>query len=319
MQEVSVCIATYRRNEQLCHLLEDLIAQDRLPEQVVIVDNDPGQGAKAVVDAFRSRGTPFRLDYDIQLQPNIALTRNRTVELATGEWLAFIDDDERAPKDWLRRLLDAAAEYSADGIIAPVEPQVPDTAPQWIRSGRFYDFPHQPNGAVVPLNCMRFGNVLLRGALLRLEPGPFDPAFGLRTGEDGDVLVRLVHRGGRIVWYDDAPVFEPIEPKRLSLRWLMLRAMAGGQAFARAVVDGRYRPIGLMGRSLFYARALLQALLAAILAAVSYPMGRHRAASWAIKASANVGKLTTLWGWHYHQYARSSGPSLAKMPPGGLS
>ncbi len=124
----------------------------------------PGTTAGLVRTAHRA----FPLDYAIQPQPNIALTRNRSVEMATGEWLAFIDDDERAPHQSLSRLLKAAATHAADGVLGPVEPQVPDTAPRWLRRGRFYDFPHQRTGAPVSLNCMRFGYVLLRAGLQML-------------------------------------------------------------------------------------------------------------------------------------------------------
>lgn len=308
---VSVCIPTYRRNERLHALLEDLRLQQRLPEQIVVVDNDSAGGARAVVEEFRRAGIGFRLDYDIQPAPNIALTRNRTVALATGDWLAFVDDDERAPKEWLLRLLDAAERYAADGVLAPVEPRVPESAPGWIRRGRFYDFPHQRSGDPVPLPCMRFGNVLLRADPVRALSGPFDPAFGLGGGEDGDLLVRLVHGGARIVWYDEAPVFEPIEAKRLNLRWLLRRALGGGQDFATAVVRGRYRPIGWRGRILFYVRVTAQMLIAALLACVSWPLGRHRAAAWLIKASANFGKLSVLWGSKYAGYSRSPGAHQA--------
>jgi succinoglycan biosynthesis protein ExoM len=34
-----------------------------------------------------------------------------------------------------------------------------------------------------------------------------------------------------------------------------------------------------------------------------WPAGRHRAAVWLIKASANLGKLTAFWGWRYGEYA----------------
>ncbi len=302
---VSVCIPTYRRNERLRALLADLAHQQRLPDQIVVVDNDAAGGARAIVEEFRLSANGLRLDYDIESQPNIALTRNRTVELAACEWLAFIDDDERAPKEWLSRLLEAAETYSADGVLAPVEPQVPTTAPAWIRRGRFYDFAHQQSGATVPLNCMRFGNVLLRADWMRGEPGPFDPAFGLMGGEDGDLLVRLAHKGARIVWYEAAPVFEPIEPKRLALCWLMQRALGGGQGFARAVVSGRFRPISGPGRLLFYLRALLQMLVAVVLAGLTLPLGRHHGAAWLVKASANFGKLSTLWGWRHREYARA--------------
>jgi succinoglycan biosynthesis protein ExoM len=299
---ISVCVATYRRNDRLSAMLDDLARQELLPDQVVIVDNDADGAARAVVEQHRARPAPFAIDYDIQPERNIALTRNRTVELATGEWLAFIDDDERAPPDWLRKLLAAAENYQADGVLAPVEPQLPDNAPPWIRRGRFYDYPHWPSGAAMPLNWMRFGNVLLRASCLRAEPGPFDSRYGLMNGEDGDLLVRLAHRGAKIVWFEQAPVYEPIEHKRLSLRWLMLRAMSGGQEFARQTLNGRYRPIGWLGRCLFFVRVVLQVLAAAVLAMLVSPLGRHRAAAWLIKVWGNLGKLSVLWGWRYIAY-----------------
>jgi succinoglycan biosynthesis protein ExoM len=300
--KVSVCIATYRRNERLRSVLDDMVRQSRLPDQIVVVDNDVAGGARAVIEQLRASGAPFALVYDIQPERNIALTRNRTVMLADGDWLAFIDDDERAPESWLAQLLEACAHYGADGVLAPVEPQLPAEAPHWIRRGRFYDFPRLGSGEVVPLNRMRFGNVLLRGAALRLEPGPFDPSYGLATGEDGDLLVRLARKGSRIVWCDEAIVWEPIEPGRLSLRWLMMRALSGGQEFARQTVKGKYGPIKWNGRAAFFCRALLQLLTAALLALLSWPAGRHRAARWLITAWANLGKLSVFWGWRYRAY-----------------
>jgi succinoglycan biosynthesis protein ExoM len=301
--KVSVCVATHRRVERLHAVLQDLARQRRLPDQVVVVDNDGAGSARAVIEQLRAAGAPFQLDYDIQPERNIALTRNRTVDLAQGDWLAFIDDDERAPESWLGQLLDAAALYRADGVLGPVEPQLPDGAPAWIRQGRFYDFPRLRSGTQVPLNRMRFGNILLRAGSLRSEPGPFDRSYGLSTGEDGDLLVRLARKGAKIVWCDEAIVWEPIESGRLSLRWLLARSLSGGQEFARQTVNGKYGPINGFGRARFFLRATLQLLLALGLALISWPAGRHLAAKWLITASANLGKLSVFWGWRYRAYA----------------
>jgi succinoglycan biosynthesis protein ExoM len=303
---VSVCLATFKRNERLSAVLEDLARQDRLPSQVVVVDNDPAAGARATVAQFKASGVPFRVDYDVQPVPNIAITRNRSVQLASGNWIAFIDDDERAPTDWLQELMLAVEIYHADAVLAPVEPQVPHDAPTWIRRGHFYDFPHQPEGAEVPLNCMRFGNVVLRAELLHAEEGPFDPRHGLMAGEDTDLLVRLVHKGAKVVWTEKAPVYEAIEPKRLSLRFLALRALGGGQGFARYTLAGGYRSIGWPGRTLFLFQAAAQLLISSTLSLVSLPFGRHHAAGWLIRASANFGKLSVLWGGNYHAYGRNA-------------
>jgi len=302
---ITVCIPTFRRPERLKALLEDLRSQELLPAQVVVVDNDAAASARSVVEESREAGAPFRLDYDVQPLRNIARTRNRTVQLAQGDWLAFIDDDERAPPHWLRELLSAAETYHADGVHAHVEPELPADAPAWIRRGRFYDFPCPPTGMPVPHNQFRIGNCLLRGDLLRSEPGPFDERYGLKTGEDGDLLVRLANRGAKIVACREATVREPIEGNRLSLRWLLLRAFSGGQEFASQKLRGRYGRIGAASASLFLVRVVGQIAAAAVLAVICLPTGFTRAAAWCIKVWANLGKLSAFWGARFEAYRRT--------------
>lgn len=303
---ISLCIATYRRAERLQVLLDDLVCQRRPPNEVIVVDNDAAGSAGAVVERRRELGAPFPIHYDVQPLKNISLTRNRTVELASGDWIAFIDDDERAPPSWLALLAEAATEYAADGVLGPVEPVVPQHAPDWLRQGGFYNWARMQTGTIIPLNKLRFGNVLLRAALLRGETPPFDPNYGLTGGEDGDLLTRLVQNGAHIIWCDEAVVREPVEAARLSLRWLLRRALRGGQDFARHTLAGRYGSMTWSGRIQFFLRALLQALAAAALALLAWPAGRHRAVYWLLKASANVGKMSIFGGWHYREYGSSS-------------
>ena len=187
-----------------------------MPDEVVIADNDASGSAKPVVDAFEAAGAPYRMVYAIEPERGIASARNATVHRSSGQWLAFVDDDERAPAEWLERLTHAAQVHGADGVQGPVEPQVPETAASWLQRGRFFDWPHLVTGEIVPDDCLRFGNVLLAGEPVRALPGPFDPAFGLSTGEDGDMLMRLIAQGAKVIWCDEAWVFEPVEPDRLS-------------------------------------------------------------------------------------------------------
>lgn len=299
---ISVCIATFRRPGRLGALLDDLMLQSNAPSEIVIVDNDSAGSARTVVDRRRALGSTCPLRYAIQPLRNISITRNATVALATGEWLAFVDDDERAPSNWLATLADTVIRYDADGVTGPVAPGVPDDAPAWIRRGRFYDWARMPTGTIVPLNKLRFGNVLLRGSLLRATPVPFDPAYGLTGGEDGDLLIRLVESGAKVVWCDEGFVHEPVEASRLSLRWLLFRSLRGGQDFARHRLAGRLGAVSAAGRCGFFLRAFGQAVVAAGLALVCLPAGRHRSAYWLFKLSANLGKMSAFAGWHYSEY-----------------
>ncbi|HVT35953.1 MAG TPA: glycosyltransferase, partial [Nevskiaceae bacterium] len=139
-ERVSICLATYRRPEQLAALLDDLLQQTRLPDEIVVIDNDSAASARAVVEALPAHAAcPIR--YQVQPEKNISITRNLTVAGASGNWLAFIDDDERAPRAWLQQLLDARRRHDADGVLGPVLPVIPASAPGWIRRGRFYEWP----------------------------------------------------------------------------------------------------------------------------------------------------------------------------------
>ncbi len=299
---ISVCIATYRRPDRLRALLADLVAQQLAPFEIVVVDNDTAASAREVVEERQRLGAPCPVHYDVQPEKNISLTRNRTVALASGAWLAFVDDDERAPATWLAKLADAARVHAADGVLGPVVPVVPATAPAWILRGDFYSWVRMRSGTVVPANRLRFGNVLLRASVLAEHDAPFDPAYGLTGGEDGDLLARLVGAGARIVWCDEATVTESVATSRMSLRWLVRRALRGGQDFARHTFAGRYGRQTAADRVRFVTRALAQLALATFLALATWPLGRHRAAAWLLKAAANAGKLTTLGGWHYREY-----------------
>ena len=285
---VSVLVCTYRRPQQLLWLLEDLARQTRRPDEIVVVDNDAPGSARETVEAFAA-GAPFPVRYDVQPVKSISLTRNRTVENATGAWLAFLDDDERAPADWLALMTACATRHAADGVLGPVLCEPPRDAPGWILRGNFYALHRGTTGDAVPLNRMWIGNALLRADRVRAQPGPFDDSFGQTGGEDTDLLSRIALSGANIVWCDEALVTEPVVPARLSLKWILMRALGTGQVYVAHWRRERYGPMR------WYSPALLALLL--------LPAGRHRAVHWLRKAAANLGKLSALVGWRYREYA----------------
>jgi succinoglycan biosynthesis protein ExoM len=87
------------------------------------------------------------------------------------------------------------------------------------------------------------------------------------------------------------------------LQWLLRRSLRGGQCFARHTFAGGYGHLGVAARVRFVLRAIAQLTLSALLVLLTWPLGRHRAAGWLLKAAANTGKLTQLGGWRYREYA----------------
>lgn len=87
---ISVCIPTYNRPIQVETLLNNLLEQQRIPDEVVIVDSTPTDATERVVASFAPRVS--HLTYQ-RSEKGLTLQRNRAIELATGDIVVFLDDD----------------------------------------------------------------------------------------------------------------------------------------------------------------------------------------------------------------------------------
>jgi glycosyltransferase involved in cell wall biosynthesis len=225
---VSVCICTYRRPHFLKHLLEELACQEtdgRFNYSIVVVDNDRSESAKAVVLDF-SAASAVPIKYCNESRQNIALARNKAVENASGDFVAFIDDDEFPIKRWLLTLFEACDKYDVDGVLGPVKPHFDEPPPEWVVKGRFYDRATYPTGFVIDWKKGRTGNVLLRRRIFSGDDANFDPKF--LTGEDQDFFGRMIEKGRVFIWCNEAVAYETVPPVRWTRAFMLKRALLGG-------------------------------------------------------------------------------------------
>jgi succinoglycan biosynthesis protein ExoM len=231
---IDVCIATFKRPLALRDLLESLNSQDLsgFSMRIVVVDNDVHQSAHTVVDDFRSV-SGLEIIYDVEPRQNISLARNRALSHLQGDYAAFVDDDETVCSSWLRSLLNALVQYKADVVFGPVISVLPVDAPFWAPA----QFKRAMLGSGSEMKTGATSNVLIKRSVLAPVGQRFDPSFGLTGGEDTDFFYRMYLSGRRLVWCEDARVFEPVASERLTLRWLRRRGFRGGQTFRRIFVS----------------------------------------------------------------------------------
>jgi succinoglycan biosynthesis protein ExoM len=257
---ISVCICTYKRPELLRHLLVELGKQDTaglFTFSIVVVDNDRERSAEPIVTEFAA-GSSIPAKYCVEPQQNIALARNRAVENTTGEYIAFIDDDEFPTPFWLATLFKALQQYGVDGVLGPVKPHFDEHAPRWVVQGKFYDRPSYPTGFVIDWKKGRTGNTLLKMDVLRSAGELFRPQF--RTGEDQDLFRRLIEKGHVFIWCAEAMAFETVPPVRWKRTFLLRRALLRGAVSLRHPTFGAREVLNSVIAVPTYAAALPFAL-----------------------------------------------------------
>jgi succinoglycan biosynthesis protein ExoM len=269
---ISVCICTYRRNDLLVKLLRKLEFQDtggHFDFSIVVVDNDEAAGAKATAVRIQQE-VKTELTYDVEPDKCIAAARNRSVRLAKGNYIAFIDDDEFPPQSWLLTLYRAIQLFDADGALGPVIPYFADTPPQWLIKSQFCERPVHRTGTWLHWEQTRTGNVLMKRSVFDERGLWFDVKYRT-SGSDKEYFREAMALGYRFVAVKEAPVYETVPPARQTSKYYLTRAIV------QASNERRFRAPYLKGHSRFTVplRAMAALCVYTLLLLPSIFMGRH--------------------------------------------
>lgn len=287
LPHITVCICTFRRPALLKKLLDELARQETnglFTFSVVVADNDKAESGRQTVSEF-SAGVTIQTIYCVEPEQNIALARNRALDQARGDFIAFIDDDEYPKQDWLLQLYNTCTERKVAGVLGPVRPYFDEQPPAWARSGGFFDRPEHPTGFVMDWEECRTGSLLFRTSILKGSDQPFNRNFGT-GGEDKDFFMRMTRAGCVFVWCNEAIAYELVPPGRWKKRYMLGRALLRGKNIIK-------HPVGRT-------RTILTSCVAVPLYALALPflllISRVQFMKYAIKFCDHAGRLLALLG-----------------------
>jgi succinoglycan biosynthesis protein ExoM len=286
-KHVCVCICTFKRPLLLRRLLANLGQQrtnGRFTFSIGVTDNDSGQSAQRVVAEFTATCS-ISVTYSCEARQNIALARNEALRHATGDYVAFIDDDEFPEDNWLVAMFAACEKYQAAGVLGPVRPHFEETPPRWITDGEFWKRPEHRTGRIMPWEECRTGNLLFRRQALHDVQEAFNPLFG-NGGEDKDFFMRMTQLGRVFRWCNEGVVYETVPRERWKRSYMLKRAMLRGRNILKHPI-GR---VGLVARSVFAAPIYLMALPFALM------RGQHVFMKYCIKFCDHLGRILALLG-----------------------
>ena len=201
----SLVLATVGRTAEVGHFLKTLDCQTYRDFQLIVVDQNPDDRLKALLEPYQNRFPIVHLRSALGL----SRARNMALEHIAGDIVAFPDDDCAYSPDLLEQVAGFLTLHSEwNGLVGrAVDEQGRDSSGRW----------HHQAGPVNRFNVWRRGTsytIFLRRTVV-VAVGAFDESLGVgaRTpwgsGEDIDYLLRALEAG---LYYDPTvTVLHPVE------------------------------------------------------------------------------------------------------------
>lgn len=258
---VLICAHTLDRWDELRAGVASVLDQTHPAHEVVVVVDHDEPLLERALSAFAHLGVRVLAS---EGAPGSSGARNTGVRHATGDVIAFLDDDARADRDWLEALARAHADPDVLGTGGLIEPRWPGAPPSWmppellwIVGCSYRGLPTEAAPVRAPIGAnMSFVRDVFG------EIGGFEEDLGrLRrvpvSCDDTDFSVRAQRaRPGRVVLFlPDARVEHAVAPVRTTWGYLRWRCWAEGRAKAE-LTRAAGLDLGLADERRYVARVL---------------------------------------------------------------
>ncbi|WP_299677748.1 glycosyltransferase [uncultured Roseobacter sp.] len=291
---VAVGVCTFQR-PSLVDTLQTLEQQKLPPDlqlSIIVVDNDRTPTAQETVKAFAARSR-HNVIYKHAPSGNISIARNAALDEAKRRGLtifAFIDDDERAPANWLATLSERLSQGDADVVVGPVHAVYPTEAPRWMQRLRIHDTRPElgPDGRPLAGHSC---NVIMNLAAPALMDRRFDLTLGISGGEDTAFFKDAQAAGARLALAPQARLDEPVAPSRATFAWLLRRRFRMGQTHGSLLRKHKGFAAQLMALPLACAKVFYCAVFALATAPFAAPRNANL-----LRGALHFGTIASLIG-----------------------
>ncbi|HEY8598081.1 MAG TPA: glycosyltransferase family 2 protein [Thermomicrobiales bacterium] len=233
---VVVCAYTLDRWDALKLAIESLLKQTLTPREIIVVsDHNPRlltwvRAAFPTVTALANDG-----------QQGLSGARNTGIAAASGDIVAFLDDDAAAAPDWLAQLASGYADPRVLGVGGRIDPRWAAPAPAWFPAEFYWILGCDYVG--LPTEARPIRNLI--GANMSIRRASFAQIGGFRSGmgrlgtiplgcEETEFCIRLGQRfPDAILRYEPrARVTHLVTETRARPRYFFSRCWAEGQSKA---------------------------------------------------------------------------------------
>ena len=196
--KISAIIPTYNNAEFIEEAINSILAQSHPVDEIIVIDDGSSDNTETLIQTIRQKTD--KLSYIKQHNQGPSAARNHGIEIANGDWIAFLDADDRWPKDKIALQIAALQREPSlqliSGDMAETDQQgnvlVDSVLAKHQLLEPFQSLAGRPlNNALTALvnkNFIPTGTVLVKRSALN-QAGGFNP--DIRFGEDLELWARI--------------------------------------------------------------------------------------------------------------------------------
>lgn len=306
MIQLSVVVCTYNRADMLSSALESLVQQtlDKRLYEVIIVDNASSDATPEVLGGLRARYGEWNIVLAREDRLGLGYARNAGVREARGAYVAFMDDDARADKDWLKRALGCFEHVRPSPFVigGPIFPFYDSPRPAWFKDEYEIRTWGQEPRFLSQRESLSGSNIILKKDIIE-KYGGFDVQVGMKgsrlsVGEETNLFKTIGRHNthARVFYYSPHLVIHHAVPAyKMTVSYQLKRAFVGGQA---CCLDG---PVPFLGRSKYLLKIIFSLAKLSMLLLIRLRSYSTRQ-NWAVESFAPIlvemGRFMACLGFH---------------------
>ena len=193
---VTVVIPVYNAARYMGEALDSLQAQTFKDFEVIVV-NDGSDDREELESILKAH--PLPLTYISQENKGVSAARNAAIRIGRGEFYAQLDGDDQWTPDYLEVQLGILKDNPQVSLVYPNATIIGDDTTSDLEYMKINPSEGEVNfESLVRQKCVVMTCVTARMSAIR-DAGMFDES--IRSCEDFDLWLRIVHNGGRIVYH----------------------------------------------------------------------------------------------------------------------
>lgn len=112
---ISIIMPAYNCEKYIEKAIESVIEQTFGTWELIVIDDGSSDATVNILKEICKKDERIKF-YENEINQGVSVTRNRGIDLATGEWIAFLDSDDMWDKTKLQKQIELAKKENVDFI-----------------------------------------------------------------------------------------------------------------------------------------------------------------------------------------------------------